>query len=70
MSSEINRIYILQEVDAIVKIVIDDSRNLLYTLSEKGAIEAWDLGTSSEATRRLSRISQNDIAYHARNILT
>lgn len=62
--------YQLQEVDAIVKIVVDDSRHFLYTLSEKGAIEAWDLGTSSEATRRLSRISQNDIAYHARNILT
>lgn len=60
----------LQDVDAIVKIVVDDSRHLLYTLSEKGAIEAWDLGTNSEATRRLCRISQNDIAYHARNILT
>ncbi|KAJ6646130.1 Nuclear pore complex protein [Pseudolycoriella hygida] len=61
---------VFSEVDAIVKIVVDDSRHLLYTLSERGAIEAWDLGTTSDTTRRLFRISQNDIAYYARNILT
>lgn len=60
---------IFSEVDPITKIVVDDSRRLLYVLTEKGAIEAWDIGTDSNQMRRLSRVSQNDISYTASNIL-
>lgn len=56
-----------QDNDSIAKIVMDNSRNLLFTLSEKGAIEAWDL--SENGTRRIARLSQNDIASYAANIL-
>lgn len=59
--------FFLQEIDAIVKITVDNSRNLLYTLSEKGAIEAWDL--SDNLTRRIARLSQNDIANAAVNVI-
>lgn len=57
------------EDDSITKIVIDSSRHLLYALTEKGAIEAWYIGTDSNSMRRIARISQNDIVHQASNVL-
>lgn len=57
------------EDDSIAKIVVDSSRHLLYTLSEKGAIEAWDIGADLSSVRRLARLSQNDIAHQAGSVL-
>ncbi|CAG9806092.1 unnamed protein product [Chironomus riparius] len=51
--------------DAIMKIVIDNQRFLLYTLTEKGAIEVWDLQDNS--ARRVMRLSQNDVTNAAVN---
>lgn len=48
---------------------VDNSRNLLYTLTEKGSIEVWDLGSDSNTTRRVTRLSQIDIAFQAGNVL-
>lgn len=45
--------------DPIINIVIDNQRNMLYVLTEKGAIEAWDI--SDNSARRITRLSQNDI---------
>ncbi|XP_055641373.1 nuclear pore complex protein Nup154 isoform X2 [Toxorhynchites rutilus septentrionalis] len=59
---------VFSENDSISKITIDNSRKLLYVLTEKGAIEAWDIGTDSNTVKRLARISQNDIASSAANI--
>lgn len=58
---------VFSENDAIAKIQVDNKRNLLYTLSEKGAIEAWDL--SDNSARRITRMSQNDIANAATNVI-
>ena len=55
------------DTDSITKIVVDDSRNLLYTLTSNGAIEAFD--TDEQTTRRIAKLSQHDIALHASNIL-
>ncbi|XP_065080595.1 nuclear pore complex protein Nup154 [Ochlerotatus camptorhynchus] len=60
---------VFSENDSISKITIDNSRRLLYALTEKGAIEAWDIGTDANSVRRIARISQNDIASSAGNIL-
>ncbi|XP_058446271.1 nuclear pore complex protein Nup154 [Malaya genurostris] len=60
---------VFSENDSISKIIIDNSRRLLYTLTERGAIEAWDIGTDANSVRRIARISQNDIASSAANIL-
>lgn len=49
------------------KIQIDNQRRLLYLLTEKGAIEAWDL--SDNSARKISRLSQNDIANTANNVI-
>ena len=57
------------ESDSIKKIFIDDSRNLLYILTEKGAIECWDIGSDVNQMRRIARMSQNDITLHASNVL-
>lgn len=57
------------EDDSISKIAIDSTRQLLYALSEKGAIEAWFIGTDPNSMRRIARISQNDIVHQASNIL-
>lgn len=58
---------ILQESDPVAKIDIDDQRNLLYVLTEKGAIEAWDLCDNS--ARRITRLSQNEISNAASNYI-
>ena len=53
--------------DSITKMVVDDSRKLLYTLTANGAIEAFDI--DEQATRRIARLSQNEIVSLASNIL-
>jgi nuclear pore complex protein Nup155 len=58
---------VFSENDGIAKIQIDNKRNLLYTLSEKGAIEAWDLNDNS--ARRITRMSQSEIANAATNVI-
>lgn len=51
--------------DPITKMSIDNQRNMLYVLTEKGAIEAWDI--SENSARRIMRMSQNDITNAAIN---
>lgn len=58
-----------QDNDPITNISIDNSRQLLYVLTEKGSIEAWDMGLDSNSMRRISKISQNEIASAAGNII-
>lgn len=49
--------------------MIDDTRELLYLLTEKGAIEAWALGADANQMHRIAHVSANDIANMAGNIL-
>lgn len=58
---------VFSENDSVSKIQVDNQRNLLYILTEKGAIEAWDL--SDNSARRITRLSQNEIANAAANII-
>ena len=53
--------------DGIAKIQVDDHRHLLYVLTEKGAVEAWDL--TGNAASRITRMSQNELANAASNII-
>uniref|UniRef100_A0A182QXT3 Nucleoporin Nup133/Nup155-like N-terminal domain-containing protein n=1 Tax=Anopheles farauti TaxID=69004 RepID=A0A182QXT3_9DIPT len=57
------------ETDSVEKIVVDNSRNLLYVLMSKGSIEAWDLGKDAGSTRRLARLSYKEITSAASMIL-
>lgn len=59
----------IQENDPIVRLAIDSSRQLLYVLTEKGSIEAWDMGQDCNTMRRIAKVTQNEIAQSAGNII-
>ncbi|XP_075969524.1 nuclear pore complex protein Nup154 [Anticarsia gemmatalis] len=59
----------LYDEDPIVKIEVDNSRHILYTLSEKGCIEVFDLGTDGEGLSRVVRFTQGKIVSSAVDIV-
>ncbi|KAL0842019.1 hypothetical protein ABMA28_014235 [Loxostege sticticalis] len=59
----------LYDEDPIVKIEVDNSRNILYTLSEKGCIEVFDLGADGEGLSRVVRFTQGKIVSSAVDIV-
>lgn len=59
----------LYDEDPIVKIEVDNSRHILYTLSEKGCIELYDLGSDGLSTNRITRLSQGKIVSLAVDIV-
>lgn len=48
--------------------VMDDSRHILYTRSEKGTIQVYDLGNNGQAMTRVAAIGTNSIIQSAANI--
>ncbi|KOB76758.1 Uncharacterized protein OBRU01_03818, partial [Operophtera brumata] len=59
----------LYDEDPIVKIEVDNSRHTLYTLSEKGCIEVFDLGHDGEGLSKVVRLSQGKIVSLAMEIV-
>lgn len=55
--------------DGIVQVVIDDTRHILYTLTEKGAIEVYDLGENGTSISRVIKVSQNQLVQQAHNVV-
>ena len=54
----------LSEEEAIVQISVDDSRNILYTLGDKGTIMVWDIengGASKVTSLSQSSLVQNTV---------
>ncbi|KAH0520598.1 Nuclear pore complex protein Nup155 [Microtus ochrogaster] len=60
--------FTFSEDDPIVQIEIDNSRNILYTRSEKGVIQVYDLGHDGQGMSRVASVSQNAIVSAAGNI--
>lgn len=56
------------EEDSVSQISVDNSRHILYTLSEKGTISVFDLGENGMSTSRLACLSQNAILQSALSI--
>ncbi|KAM3938778.1 nuclear pore complex protein Nup155 isoform 1-T1 [Leptodactylus fuscus] len=56
------------EDDPIVQIAVDNSRNILYTRSEKGVLQVYDLGQDGNGMSRVASVSQNSIVSAAGNI--
>ncbi|KAI5624469.1 nuclear pore complex protein Nup155 [Silurus asotus] len=56
------------EDDPVVQIAIDNSRNTLYTRSEKGVLQVYDLGADGQGMSRVAAMSQNGIVSAAGNI--
>ncbi|KAK2489782.1 hypothetical protein MC885_001717 [Smutsia gigantea] len=60
--------FTFSEDDPIVQIAVDNSRNILYTRSEKGVIQVYDLGHDGQGMSRVASVSQNSIVSAAGNI--
>uniref|UniRef100_H9GFJ8 Nuclear pore complex protein Nup155 n=1 Tax=Anolis carolinensis TaxID=28377 RepID=H9GFJ8_ANOCA len=60
--------FTFSEDDPIVQIAIDNSRNILYTRSEKGVIQVYDLGSDGQGMVRVASVSQNAIVSAAGKI--
>uniref|UniRef100_A0A4X2JYW2 Nucleoporin 155 n=1 Tax=Vombatus ursinus TaxID=29139 RepID=A0A4X2JYW2_VOMUR len=60
--------FTFSEDDPIVQIAIDNSRNILYTRSERGVIQVYDLGQDGKGICRVASVSQNAIVSAAGNI--
>ncbi|XP_051907367.1 nuclear pore complex protein Nup155 [Hippocampus zosterae] len=56
------------EDDPIVQIAVDNSRNTLFTRSEKGVLQVYDLGADGQSMSRVATMSQNSIVTAAGNI--
>ncbi|XP_037120775.1 nuclear pore complex protein Nup155 [Syngnathus acus] len=56
------------EDDPIVQIAVDNSRNTLFTRSEKGVLQVYDLGVDGRSMSRVATMSQNGIVAAAGNI--
>ncbi|KAG7264496.1 hypothetical protein CRUP_020634 [Coryphaenoides rupestris] len=56
------------EDDPILQIAVDNSRNILYTRSEKGMLQAYDLGSNGQGMSRVASMCQNAIVNAAGNI--
>uniref|UniRef100_A0A8D0GNR6 Nucleoporin 155 n=1 Tax=Sphenodon punctatus TaxID=8508 RepID=A0A8D0GNR6_SPHPU len=60
--------FTFSEDDPVVQIAIDNSRNILYTRSEKGVLQVYDLGQDGQGMTRIASVSQNAIVSAAGNI--
>ncbi|CAF99212.1 unnamed protein product, partial [Tetraodon nigroviridis] len=56
------------EDDPIVQIAIDNTRNTLFTRSEKGVLQVYDLGADGQGMSRVATMTQNSIVAAAGNI--
>ncbi|GBP10894.1 Nuclear pore complex protein Nup154 [Eumeta japonica] len=59
----------LYDEDPIVKIDVDNSRHILYTLSEKGCIEVFDLGDDGQSLSKVTKLTQGKIVSLACDIV-
>ncbi|XP_053787958.1 nuclear pore complex protein Nup155 isoform X2 [Vidua chalybeata] len=60
--------FTFSEDDPVVQIAIDNSRNILYTRSEKGVLQVYDLGPDGQGMTRVTSLSQNAIVSAAGSI--
>lgn len=55
--------------DSVIQIVLDDTRYILYVLTEKGSIEAYDMGDNGTSLSRIGKLTQNNIVHQAHSIV-
>jgi nuclear pore complex protein Nup155 len=59
----------LSEEDGILQIAVDNSRHILYVLTEKGSIEVYDLGIKGDSFSKVTKIAQSTLVNQAVNIV-
>ncbi|XP_003693542.1 nuclear pore complex protein Nup154 isoform X1 [Apis florea] len=57
----------LSEEEAIIQISIDDSRNILYTLGDKGTITVWDI--DNDGASKVASLSQASLVQNAVHVV-
>ncbi|XP_046432876.1 nuclear pore complex protein Nup155 [Neodiprion virginianus] len=57
----------LSEEEAIVQISVDDSRNILYTLGDKGTIAVWDIDKGNAS--KITSVSQASLVQNAVHVV-
>lgn len=57
----------LSEEEAIIQISVDDSRNILYTLGDRGTITVWDI--SNGGASRITSLSQASLVQTTVNVV-
>lgn len=55
--------------DSVASISIDNSRHILFLLTEKGSIEVYDLGEKGDSISKIIKLSQASIVQNALNIV-
>lgn len=59
----------LTEEEGILQIVIDNSRHILYTLTDKSSIEVYDMGELGTSFSKIIRVTQKSILQQAVHIV-
>ncbi|CAK9797720.1 Nuclear pore complex protein Nup154 [Anthophora quadrimaculata] len=57
----------LSEEEAIIQISVDDSRNILYTLGDKGTITVWDI--DNDGASKIASLSQASLVQNAVHVV-
>ncbi|XP_070562899.1 nuclear pore complex protein Nup155-like [Ptychodera flava] len=57
--------FTFSEDDSIVQIAVDNTRHVVYTRSEKGSLQVYDLGSDGISMSRVTAISQQSIVHNA-----
>ena len=58
----------LTEEDPLVQLEVDNSRQILYTRSEKGTIQVFDLGQNGSQLVKVAALSQQSIVREAAKV--
>ena len=58
----------LSDEDPLVQLEVDDSRNILYSKSEQGSIQVFDLGSDGLQLIRVASLSQQAIIKEAARV--
>lgn len=61
--------YAITEPSAIVEIAVDNTRHIIYTLSENSSIELYDLGYDGKSTSRVVSLSHSNLEHQVSKML-
>ncbi|XP_025209018.1 nuclear pore complex protein Nup155-like isoform X2 [Melanaphis sacchari] len=59
----------ITEPSAIIEIVVDNIRHILYTLTENSSIEMYDLGSDGKSTSRIVSLSHSNLEHQVSKLL-
>lgn len=58
-------LYFFHSIDPIVQMDVDDTRHIIYTRSEKGTLEVYDLGPDGQSMSRAAYLTKPSILHQA-----